>query len=87
MARPGLSDPLSDDGCFPGLRLVNKNTGWLMHSVDIVPPLLKPSNYERTRAEIGFLYNGNRLDRKGCGWWGMYPETVSFSLHALDMYV
>lgn len=88
MAGPGLADPLSSDGCFPGLRLVNKDKGWLgTISVDIVAPLLKPTVYEHTRADIGFLFNGDRLDERSCGWKGMSPETPSIALHKIETYV
>jgi len=84
---PALADPLSGDGCFPGLRLVNKESTWLLTKVDIVPPLLKSSVYAHTKADIGFLYGGNRLDTKSCGWWGLTPETPSLALHNIDLYV
>jgi len=88
MAAPALADPLSPDGCFPGLRLVTKEERKGVHKVDIVPPCLKGSRYAHTRAEIGFLYiNNDRLDRKSCGWVGHHFEGISIPLHALGLYV
>lgn len=90
MAGPALTDPRVADGCFPGLRLVNKDTpktGVGAHWVDIVPPLLKMSVYKHTKQEVGFLYNGDRLDKKTCGWSGNTLETPSISLHSTELYV
>merc|ERR1712194_575627 len=38
-------------------------------------------------ADIAFLYGGNRLDSKSCGWWGLTPETPSLALHNIDLYM
>jgi len=86
MAGPALADPLSADGCFPGLRLVNKKSTWLLTSVDLVPTVLKATVYAHTKANIGFLYQGDRNDRKSCGWWGLTPETPSMDLHKIETY-
>jgi len=88
MAGPALADPLSEDGCFPGLRLVNKEAKPLAHQVDFAPPLLKVVwGYAHTKAEVGFLYNGDRLESKSCGWVGYTLETPSISLHKTELYV
>jgi len=69
------------------LRLVNKEETWLLHKVDIVPPLLKATVYHHTKAAIGFLYNGDRLTSRSCGWRGYTLETVSTDLHQMPMYI
>jgi len=87
VAGPALADPLSADGCFPGLRLVNKQSTWGVDKVDIAPTLLKPTVYAHTRADIGWLYQDDTNTSQECGWWGLTPETVSIELHAIATYV
>jgi len=86
-AEHGLEDPLSADGCFSGLRIVNK-VRKLIHQVDIVPALLVLTRWRHTKVDAAFLYQDESAENRTCGWSGNTVEWVfNFDLHKLDMYV
>jgi hypothetical protein len=90
VSAPALTNPRSDDGCFPGYRYVartrylNPTDQW---DVDIVPPLLTFSRYAHPSQDIWFMQQRNHDRLRDCGWRGLTQENPSILLHMHGLYV
>lgn len=81
-----LENPLASDGCFPGMRVVNKDKALVYH-VDVGPTLLTTTAYDHPRIHPVFLYQDGTSEKKDCGWHGRTYEMSSFGLHLASVYI
>jgi len=88
ISAPALTDPRSEDGCFPGYRYIARTRNRLsIWNVDIVPPLLRFTRYAHPRMDIFFMQQNNENTPQDCGWVGNTVETPNIGLHDHDLYV
>lgn len=80
-----LTNPLAEDGCFQGRRIVNKDKA-LVWAVDLVPTL-PVGGFGHTKLDPFFLFQDATSEQKKCGWSGNSIERGNLGLHGKDEYI